>query len=146
MILAIDPGSEKTGIALVNEDGSLAKKEIIPTRDLEMLSAAWARMGEARVIAMGNGTHHKELTRRVEEGLKEAGLSISVELVDEKYTTEMGKERYWADHPARGLARLIPRGMRTVPVPVDDYTAWIIGQIYLGVVAPRSVGHRKIDN
>lgn len=145
MILAIDPGSEKTGIALVNEDGSLGKKDIIPTKDLEILAAGWAKAGEARVIAMGNGTHHKELTRRLKEGLAAMGLALSVELVDEKYTTEMGKERYWAEHPPKGLARLIPKGMRTVPVPVDDYTAWIIGQIYLGIVEPRSVGHKKIE-
>lgn len=146
MILAIDPGSAKTGIALVNEDGSLGKKEIIPTASLETLAAAWAKMGEARLIVMGNGTHHKELRKRVEEGLVDAGLALPIVFVDEKYTTEMGKERYWQDHPARGLARLIPKGMRTVPVPVDDYVAWIIGEIYLGTVEAESVGHEKIKN
>ena len=35
MIFAIDPGSEKTGTALVNEDGTLFKKKIIPTDTLE---------------------------------------------------------------------------------------------------------------
>ncbi len=146
MILAIDPGSAKTGIALVNEDGSLGKKDIIPTEALENLAAAWAKTGEARLIVMGNGTHHKELRKRVEEGLKDADLPLPIVFVDEKYTTEMGKERYWKDHPAKGISRLIPKGMRTIPVPVDDYVAWIIGEIYLGTVEAESVRHEKIRN
>ena len=31
MIAAIDPGSEKTGTAILNEDGTLAEKKIVPT-------------------------------------------------------------------------------------------------------------------
>ena len=34
MILAIDPGSVKTGVALVHEDGELKEKRIIPTQSL----------------------------------------------------------------------------------------------------------------
>lgn len=144
MILSIDPGSEKTGIALVGEDGSLCRKEIVPTARLAEISARWAAEGQVRAVVMGNGTHHKELRRVVEAGLSAAGLALSVSLVDEKFTTEMGKERYLAEHPAKGLAKLLPKGMRTVPVPVDDYVAWIIGEIFLGTVAAESVGHRKV--
>lgn len=146
MILAIDPGSEKTGIALVEEDGRLHKKEIIPTAQLSETAARWAEAGAARAVVMGNGTHHKELRRVVEAGLSTAGLALAVSLVDEKYTTEMGKERYLAAHPAKGFAKLLPRGMRTVPVPVDDYVAWIIGEIFLGTVAAESVGHKAVNS
>ena len=34
MILAIDPGSEKTGTAVLRNDGSLVCRQIIPTEDL----------------------------------------------------------------------------------------------------------------
>ena len=34
MIFAIDPGSDKTGTAVVNDDGSLVIKAIVPTPDL----------------------------------------------------------------------------------------------------------------
>jgi len=146
MILSIDPGSEKTGIALVGEDGRLERKEIIPTARLSEISAAWAGEGEVRAVVIGNGTHHKELRRVVEEGLAAAGLTLAVTLVDEKFTTEMGKERYLAEHPAKGFSRLLPKGMRSVPVPVDDYVAWIIGEIFLGTIEAESVGHRKIRN
>lgn len=143
MILSIDPGSEKTGIALVEEDGRLYRKAVIPTGLLEDTAAQWAKDGAVRQVAMGNGTHHKALRKRVEKRLDEEGLGISVCLVDEKYTTEMGKARYLEAHPAKGLARLLPKGMRTVSEPVDDYVAWIIGEIFLGTVEAQSVAHKK---
>lgn len=34
MIFAIDPGSDKTGTAVVKDDGSLVIKAIVPTPDL----------------------------------------------------------------------------------------------------------------
>ncbi len=144
MIFAIDPGLEKTGAALVEEDGRLVWKEILPSKEVPVKAAALAKRCAVRAVVMGNGTHHQEMQARVEAALREEGLALPVELVDEKYTTEMGKARWQAEHPPKGLARLVPKGFRTVPVPVDDYVAWIIGQIYLGLVAAEDVGHKKV--
>lgn len=143
MILAIDPGSDKTGMALVEEDGRLRWKAVMPSSAVPDKAARLAAEG-VRAVVMGNGTRHREMRARVEAALAAAGCVRAVELVDEKYTTEMGKARYLADHPPKGLARLLPQGMRTVSEPVDDYVAWIIGQIYLGVVRAEDVGHRKV--
>ncbi len=144
MILAIDPGSGKTGAALVHEDGRLFWKGILPSAEVPREAAKLAAAHEVRAVVMGNGTCHREMKARVEDAIRQVGCFREVELVDEKYTTEMGKARYLADHPPKGLARLLPKGMRTVPVPVDDYVAWIIGQIYLGVVQAEDVGHKKV--
>lgn len=144
MILAADPGSVKTGIAVVEEDGSLICKKIIQTKNFEGEIIHILRQYPVRLFVMGNGTHHKEMKDRAEKALKKAGSAIDVVLVDEKYTTEMGEAWYWKDHPAKGLNRLIPKGMRTVPVPIDDYVAWIIGDIYLGYVRAEDVGHKKV--
>jgi len=43
-----------------------------------------------------------------------------------------------------GWRRLIPDGFRRIPVPVDDYVAWIIACIYLGIVRAEDVGHKKV--
>lgn len=143
MILALDPGKDKTGIALVEEDGSLVEKKVVATKELLKTISLWIERNP-RLIVMGNGTKHKEMKQTVEELLKEMGSSLSVALVNEKYTTEMGEAWYKRDHPAKGLARLIPRGMRSVPVPIDDYVAWIIGLIYLGIVKEEDMGHKKV--
>ncbi len=143
MILALDPGKDKTGIALVEEDGSLVEKKVVATKELLKTISLWIERNP-RLIVMGNGTKHKEMKETVEELLKEMGSSLSVALVNEKYTTEMGEAWYKRDHPAKGIARLIPSGMRSVPVPIDDYVAWIIGLIYLGIVKEEDMGHKKV--
>lgn len=144
MILAIDPGSQKTGIALVREDGSLFRKAVVPTEELGAHILRAMDGNKVRAVVMGNGTRHKELKALAEEALKKGGYSITVSLVDEKYTTEMGTQRYWACNPPKGWARFLPKGFRTVPGPVDDYVAWVIGQIYLGIVKAEDAGHKKV--
>lgn len=144
MIAAIDPGSEKTGLAVLKEDGVLLIKTIIRTSALETEITDMLDHYDIKTIVMGNGTHHEELRRRTEKVAEAAGYTITVQLVNEKYTTEMGEKKYWEEHPPRGLARLIPVTFRTVPEPVDDYVAWIIGDIYLGRIKAEDVGHKKV--
>lgn len=144
MILAIDPGKDKTGIALVQEDGSLERKQVVHTVHFEEELMNFLDGKSFSACVMGNGTRHQVMQQRMETWLKKQNLSLPVTLVDEKYTTEMGEQWYWKDHPAKGFSRLIPQGMRAVPVPIDDYVAWIIGCIYLGIVKAEDVGHRKV--
>ncbi len=144
MIIAIDPGKDKTGCAIVEDDGSLVGKKVIRTEDYEKEITGFIIRHDPRAFIMGNGTRHEIMKERSEKLLKKLGKNIPVILVDEKYTTEMGEQWYWKDHPAKGLSRLIPKGMRTVPVPIDDYVAWIIGNIYLGHVKAQDVGHKKV--
>ena len=35
------------------------------------------------------------------------------------------------EHRPKGIARLIPKGMRTPPEPIDDYAAVILAERYL---------------
>ncbi len=144
LLCAIDPGKDKTGAALVRGDGTLEIKKVIPTKDFEKEMKALLEGRKLSAFVMGNGTRHQIMKARAEALLQDLGLSLPITLVNEKYTTEMGEAWYWKDHPAKGFARLIPQGMRTVPVPIDDYVAWIIGCIYLGLVKAEDVGHRKV--
>ena len=144
MLFAIDPGKDKTGVALVAEDGTLIEKKVVRTEWFEKEITALLEGKKLSACVMGNGTRHQVMEKRMNQFLKDYHMDLAVTLVDEKYTTEMGEQWYWKDHPAKGLSRLIPKGMRTVPVPIDDYVAWIIGCIYLGIVKAEDVGHRKI--
>ena len=85
------------------------------------------------------------MQERTEALLSKLGREIPVTLVDEKYTTEMGEQWYWKDHPAKGLARLIPKGMRSVPCRWMTDVAWIIGMhLVLDIVKAEDVGHKKV--
>ena len=144
MIAAVDPGTEKTGIAVLKENGRLMMKEIISTVNLERPILNILEEYDISVIVLGNGTNHKKVRARIQNLIDVSGHPMPIELVDEKYTTEMGEKLYWKENPPKGLRRLLPVGFQTVPVPIDDYVAWIIGNIYLGIVKAEDVGHKKV--
>lgn len=130
MILAVDPGNEKTGVAVVNEDKSLVKKDIVPTIDLkEEIRLLLRNFSNISTIVCGNGTNHKHLYPLLQAIAQEHNIKVS--LTDEAHTTEEARKRYWDYNSPTGLKRLIPRGMLFPPEPVDDFTAWIIGERYL---------------
>lgn len=129
-ILGVDPGSDKTGIAVVASDGHCVFRAIVPSDQTQRAVAdACSRYGVS-LIAIGDGTRSERATTAL--GALE-GLRLL--RVDERHSTEEARALYLAEHPARGLARLIPRGLRTPPCPVDDYAAWVIGRRALAQMA-----------
>ena len=123
-VLAIDPGREKCGVAVLASDGRILVQEVVATAALDAAVGALIRAYEPNVI-MGNGTTSADAKKRVE------ALGVSVTLVDEYRTTDAAKCAYWEAHPPRGWRRLMPRGMLVPPVPVDDFVAVILAQRFL---------------
>lgn len=131
MIVAIDPGSEKTGIAILRQDGTLVEKHIIPSASLAAeLTNLQVKYGFTH-IAMGDGTCHKHLQGVVAAWLAKQIKTIVYALVDEKNTTVEGRQLYFRMTPRRGWRRVVPLCLQFPPVPVDDFVAWIIGQRYI---------------
>ena len=123
-ILAIDPGREKCGVAVLASDGRVLVQRVVMTAALDAAVGALIRAYEPNVI-MGNGTTSADAKKRVE------ALGVPVTLVDEYRTTDAAKCAYWKAHPPRGWRRLVPRGMLVPPVPVDDFVAVILAQRFL---------------
>lgn len=131
MIAAIDPGSEKTGVAVLGGDGSLAEKKIIPTGELEAyLTGAYAQYRFTHIV-MGDGTNHKRLQPVAEEWIRRQAPAVTFSLVDEKNTTVEGRAMYFKYTPRRGWRRFVPLSLQYPPEPVDDFVAWIIGLRYI---------------
>lgn len=131
MLLAIDPGSDKTGVAVLKPDGTLVEKAIVPTADLvRYLDEIYSRCPFAHIV-MGNGTNHKRLQPVVEAWYSQKRLDLTFALVDEKFTTVEGRRLYWQYTPRHGWRRLVPLSLQYPPEPVDDFVAWIIGLRYL---------------
>lgn len=143
MILAIDPGSQKMGVAILDITGNLIEKKIIHNSFFEEYWKNILEKMDIHTIVSGDGTHHKDIIQRIESIIKKYEKSIPVVLVNEKYTTEMAKQWYWKENNPYGLNRFLPQGLRTIPVPVDDYVAWILGRIFLGLAKPENVKHKK---
>ena len=109
MILAIDPGSVKTGVALVDEDGELKEKRIIPTQSLLQYVQECYDSGALKSVVMGDGTRHESLGNLVKSWIGE------------------GRKLYWQYTPRKGWRKFVPTSWQYPPEPVDDFVAWIIG-------------------
>lgn len=129
-VLALDPGREKMGIAIVNYNGALLQRAIIATDQLaEELEKYIETYPHMDTLVCGDGTNHKVIFFTVEQIAKHYGLTAV--LVDERHTTEEGRRRYWKANPPPWWKRWIPLSMQYPPEPVDDFTAWVIGERYL---------------
>ncbi|MBQ1461974.1 MAG: pre-16S rRNA-processing nuclease YqgF [Selenomonas sp.] len=125
-IAALDPGRDKCGFAVLDEDGKVLSQRVIETQNLiAEITTAKATYGFSRLV-MGNGTTSKEARQRLSEV---PALEILVR--DEYRTTEMAKGEYWKANPPKGWRRLLPVTMQVPPVPVDDFVAVILGRRYL---------------
>lgn len=135
-MLAVDPGRDKAGLAVVSHDGGCVHRRIVPAGDAAGAAADLARRFGVRVIAVGDRTGAS-----VASTIAQVCPDLTVVLVDEHRSTEEARALYLDTVPARGLARLLPRGLRVPPGPVDDFAAWALGRRYLrGSRADRESG------
>lgn len=124
-VIAIDPGRDKCGIAILWSDGTF-RQEVIATETLaERVACLHHRYPSATVI-IGNGTTSKESRERI---VRECHLTPLV--VEEYKTTEEARKRYWQENPPRGLRRFLPTSMQVPPVAVDGYVAVILAERYI---------------
>lgn len=119
LVVAFDPGGN-LGAAWVGFDGRVERQAILTVADLERLV-----LPPGAVVLVGDGTGK----RMVVERLRRRGVAPI--LVDETGSTLQARELYFRDHPARGIMRLLPPGMRAPPRPIDDYAAVAIALRWL---------------
>jgi len=118
-VMALDPG-RNLGFALVDFRGHLLQGKVITLEALEVLEVPTGAM-----VVVGDGTG----SGLVQEVLRRRGLAFRV--IDEERTSLEARQLYFRDHRPRGLARLLPPGLRSPPRPIDDYAAYAIALRYL---------------
>ena len=126
-VLAIDPGRDKCGFAVVDENGEIVARLVIQTPLLVGMTKNLYRKFVPDVILVGNGTGAKP----IRDALLAANLPVPIESVEESHTSEAARKRFVLENPARGWQRLLPRSLRTPDVPYDDYVAIILAERYL---------------
>lgn len=129
MIYSIDPGRDKTGLAIYDPmQRAVVDHRIVATRELiETLHKLQGRHA-LETFLLGDGTHSVELARV----LQQAFPAIVCAMVDETNSTLEARTLYFKLHPPKGLKRLIPLTMQVPPEPVDDLVAIILLHRHLG--------------
>jgi len=132
-VLAIDPGSEKCGLAVVEQDGAVLAHGVCPAGDLDREIPAWLAAHHPQALVLGKGTGSRKMAARLRTlctawAEREGVAPPPLHLVDEAHTTEEARRLYFEDHPPRGLERLLPNGLRLPAQPYDDYAAVLLAR------------------
>lgn len=127
--IAIDPGTKKCGIAVMNSIGRILDKDVVPADKLaETISALSIKHAVFDLVVIGDGTGSVDAYNMLESSPRPPG---KIFLVPEKNTTLMARKLYHAEHPRSCLMKLVPFGLFSTPKMIDAYAAAAIGRIYL---------------
>ena len=134
-ILAVDPGREKCGLAVLDRDQGVLDRRIVPTDQLAAAVSELIVAHECRVIALGSQTHSAAV-RQILAPLLEQKQVDEIATVDEHGSTEEARLRYWKSTPPTGWKRFLPSGLLVPPCAIDDFAAIILGERYFQKMRP----------
>ncbi len=125
IVLAVDPGRDKAGIAVVSKARGTLFRCIVSAGDCAFRGSELAAAHGVHKIVVGDRTGSREAVRALSLS---SGLEVIT--VDEHRSSMEGRQRYLSEHRGRGLCRFVPVGLRTPPEPFDDYVAVILAARY----------------
>ena len=128
ILVGIDPGKDKTGLAIVEKSGSLIEKKIIKSDNLKSYLEGFIHKYKIKKIIMGDGTHSKNLIPLI----RDLNLESLLFLIDETGTTRDAERLYFKENPPGGIKKLLSLFLSWKPSrPVDDYAAFLLVRKYL---------------
>ena len=127
-ILGFDPGRQKCGLAVLGLDRTLYCHEVVSAAVVVDKIQALRQRLPISLLVMGDQTMAQTWKQRLTDELPDP---LRIVLVDERYSSLEARDRYWQMYPPKGLFRLIPQGMRSLPRPVDDIVAILLIERYL---------------
>jgi RNase H-fold protein (predicted Holliday junction resolvase) len=130
-VLAIDPGRDKCGLALVDPSGTVLARRLVLRAGLGEAARHLLAGGPVAALVLGDGTGSRRVSEELVSALGEGMPPLA--LVDERDSTLEARALYFADHPPRGLWRLLPLSLQTPGEPHDDYAAVVLARRYLGL-------------
>lgn len=124
-----DPGKDKCGLAIVSVTGQPILHEVIPSSQALDTLLNWTQTHSVKTVILGDQTGSKTWRSRITE----VAPTLEIIPIDERYSSQQARDRYWQMYPAKGLQKLVPQGMRTPPRPIDDLVAIILVERYLNL-------------
>ncbi|MDQ7842487.1 MAG: pre-16S rRNA-processing nuclease YqgF [Armatimonadota bacterium] len=130
-ILAIDPGREKCGLAVLTSRRVLERRVVGP-EEVTAVIGEWIGRHRIRTVVVGNRTG----AARIRDAVARTFPRLILRGVDEAGTTLEARRLYFADHPPTGWRRLLPLSLQVPPEPYDDYAAVALGRRFLARYGP----------
>lgn len=127
VILGFDPGRDKCGLAVMGLDRQLYYHQVVSAGEAIATIQALRQKFPISLLVMGDQTTAKVWKQQLSQELP----PLSIVMVDERYSSLEARDRYWQMYPSKGFSRLLPRGLRQPPRPVDDIVAIILIERYM---------------
>ena len=126
-ILAIDPGNQKCGLAIADNEKTILRKIVVTGSLLEEIEKI-IEIYKIEKLILGDGTFSK----KVKPGISNIVQNNNIELVlvDEKFSTEEARKLYFEENKPKGIWRLVPLGLQAPAEPIDDYAALVLAKRY----------------
>lgn len=126
-VLAIDPGKDNCGLAVVRFGDDLSEEiilmQICPTPELEHILDRMRADYRIDRTAVGSGTFCESIV----DSVTKCGLP-NIRVVDEKNTTLEARARYIDANPPPWYLRWIPRSLLLPSSHCDDWAAVILAE------------------
>jgi RNase H-fold protein (predicted Holliday junction resolvase) len=136
IILALDPGKDKCGIAVVSFDGEAVEvvaRRILPADEVEPLLPLLLRECCVEKIILGDATTSRAWHARLSTLLAASSSPVEIAMVNERGSTLEARSLYWKANPPRGWRRVLPLSLQNPPEPVDDFAAIVLAQRFFGL-------------
>lgn len=134
LVLAVDPGRVRWGLALVSLDGFCLVRSVVAAHEGPFAVMSLFRQHQPTAVVIGDRTG----AGQVRQALGQAGLSCPVFMVSEAGSSLEARQLYFRLNPPRGIRRLLPRGLLMPPEPIDGYAAQVIALRYIRSLASHS--------
>lgn len=125
IVLSVDPGRRKCGLAVVSSDKGTLKHKVVPLD--ELIPCCQEVLNEFAIdfVTVGGSTGSDNVRKMLES------IGLKVIIVDESHSTERARGRFFADHPPSGWKKILPIGLQTPPQSYDDYAAVIMAEDFI---------------
>lgn len=130
-LLAIDPGTVKCGLAILDSGGEILFREISSADTIRNRLTALVKEWNVTHAVYGQSTGAKMIHQMLEELQQQDKSTFVIHGVDEKNSTLEARPLYWQEYPRQGLLRLLPISLLSPPVPIDDFAAVVLGRRFL---------------
>lgn len=132
-LLAIDPGSVKCGLAVLDQQGKVLLREISPSVQIAERIAALVEQWNILHIVYGRSTGSKTIQQLLTNLGQREESTFEIHSVDERNSTLEARALYWQEHPRHGWQRLLPISLLAPSEPVDDFAAVVLGHRFLNL-------------
>ena len=122
IVVAVDPGWYKSGIAVGTKD-KILEQMVVPAKDAAAIVTSLVNKYRVSTVAVGDCTCSDKIVKALNAALPE---NIDIALTNEWFSTMEGRKLYFKENPPRGWRRLIPTSLQTPPRSIDDYAAVVI--------------------